>query len=391
MARWSVRCAAVIAAALTGAASAGAQPPEQPGYRWTGFLGARLFSSTSALGTPTSTSLASSIAFGVRVARALGGAFAIEAELPLVLTGTRDDRALALMVDPRIHAAAEVRAGPNLRPFALVGIGAPSVLSSDRPAFASDIQPEAYLGVGARFPRARGWSVRLDVRLALVPARGDAAVTPELEVLVGLFGWGAGPPPRPPPPAEEIDRDADGIDAAHDDCDDRPEDRDGYQDDDGCPDIDDDGDEQLDIADRCRTKPETWNGYRDDDGCPDEVPAEVVAIAGVIRGLAFSPGSAVLPPAAAGALDHLAEILRKHPSVRGLIIGHTDDRGSPDQRLELSQQRAESVRFYLIARGIAEDRLGAVGVGSDRPLGDNATTEGRARNNRVEFQIRRRD
>jgi OOP family OmpA-OmpF porin len=360
-------------------------------YRLSGFFGARLFSDDSALGTPTRTSLSSSVGFGLRVARALRGPLALEGELPLVLTGSRDDRALVLMFDPRVHALLEGRINARLRPFGLLGVGLPTTLSSNRPALASDLQPEVYLGAGAKFPRRRGWSLRVDVRVALLPARGDALVTPEVEVFVGLFRWTTVRRLPTAPLPEEMDTDGDGLDDAADRCPTRAEDADHFKDEDGCPDIDDDGDEVLDIADKCRLEAETWNGYQDDDGCPDSLPTDVRAIAGVIPGLTFAPGSAVLGKAAHKPLDRLAKVLLDNPSVRGRLIGHTDDRGSTDDRLDLSQRRAQSVKFYLVARGVDEDRLGAVGMGNDAPLVPNDSPGARVKNNRVEFEIRRRD
>ncbi len=388
MARVLPRCA--LAAALLAVATPARAEPDAARYRLSGFAGARVFSDASALGTPTMTSLASSASFGLRLARRLHGRFAIEGELPLVLTGSRDDRALVLMLDPRVHGVIEQQSGGRLRPFALLGVGLPSTLSSNRPAFASDLQPEAYVGIGAKFPRPNGWSLRIDLRVAVLPARGGQAVTPEVEVFVGLFRWSTAPRP-PPPRLEELDTDGDGISDADDRCTLRPEDVDQFEDKDGCPDIDDDRDEQLDIADKCRLEPETWNGFQDDDGCPDDVPGEVLAIAGIIPGLSFAPGSAVLGKASHRALDKMAKVLRAHPSVRGRLIGHTDDRGTPEERLDLSQQRADSVKFYLVARGVEESRLGAVGMGNDAPLVTDDSSRARARNNRVEFQIRRRD
>jgi hypothetical protein len=70
---------------------------------------------------------------------------------------------------------------------------------------------------------------------------------------------------------ESLDRDSDAIIDVDDRCPDQPEDRDGYADDDGCPDLDDDGDGIVDWLDACSREPETRNGLDDDDGCPDHV------------------------------------------------------------------------------------------------------------------------
>ena len=72
---------------------------------------------------------------------------------------------------------------------------------------------------------------------------------------------------------EASDRDGDGLEDADDSCPDAPEDRDGFEDSDGCPDPDNDKDGLVDAVDRCPNEPETRNGFEDDDGCPDEVTA----------------------------------------------------------------------------------------------------------------------
>ena len=71
---------------------------------------------------------------------------------------------------------------------------------------------------------------------------------------------------------EAGDRDADGLTDDKDECPDLPEDKDGFEDSDGCPDDDNDGDKLVDSADKCPNDPETLNGLQDEDGCPDELP-----------------------------------------------------------------------------------------------------------------------
>ncbi len=267
-------------------------------------------------------------------------------------------------------------------------------MSSNRPRYASDVQPEWHLGGGIKLDRAKGISLRLDARLALVPARGDGLVSPEVEVTVSLYRFSAGPRvAAASQEPENLDHDDDGVPDDRDQCPDRAEDRDGFEDDDGCPDIDDDRDEVLDIADKCRLEPETWNGYADDDGCPDALPNDVAALEGVLEGVGFRAGSAVMTRRARRVLDRVAAVLVRYPTVRARIIGHVDDQGSTDASLDLSQRRAEAVKYYLVAKGVAETRLGAVGVGVgvDAPLVDGTDAASRAKNRRIEFQIRRRD
>jgi outer membrane protein OmpA-like peptidoglycan-associated protein len=158
----------------------------------------------------------------------------------------------------------------------------------------------------------------------------------------------------------------------------------------GCPvaaDRDVDRDGIADRADRC---PGTPRGVPvDDAGCPDEPPS----IFGdrdrplVVPDLVFAAGSAALPPGGRDVLDRMAAALTDAPpDVRVEIGGHTDDAGDAADNLDLSQRRAEAVRAYLISVGVPAERLVARGYGESRPVADNATVEGRARNRRIEIR-----
>jgi outer membrane protein OmpA-like peptidoglycan-associated protein len=102
----------------------------------------------------------------------------------------------------------------------------------------------------------------------------------------------------------------------------------------------------------------------------------------------FKPNSPILEPSSYPALDRIAEFMKKNPSVRLRIHGHTDI-GDPDPRhnQRLSEDRAINVRMYLIRKGIAPERIEAVGHGNTQPIADNSTAEGRALNRRVEFEV----
>jgi outer membrane protein OmpA-like peptidoglycan-associated protein len=93
-----------------------------------------------------------------------------------------------------------------------------------------------------------------------------------------------------------------------------------------------------------------------------------------------------------GLLDEVADLLFSNPELKRIEIqGHTDNRGKRDYNLDLSGRRAESVRLYLIKAGVAEERLEAKGLGPDRPISPNITSQGRATNRRVEFHILERE
>jgi outer membrane protein OmpA-like peptidoglycan-associated protein len=102
----------------------------------------------------------------------------------------------------------------------------------------------------------------------------------------------------------------------------------------------------------------------------------------------FETGRAVLTPASESLLDHVAVLLFDHPELLEVRIeGHTDAQGSNARNLKLSQQRADSVRTYLVNAGVEPERLQAKGFGETRPLADNRTAAGRDRNRRVELVI----
>ncbi len=99
--------------------------------------------------------------------------------------------------------------------------------------------------------------------------------------------------------------------------------------------------------------------------------------------LRFEQGKACLLPAARAALDALLPALLARPALRLEVQGHTDDQGVAELNRQLSQQRADTVAQYLTRRGVAADRLRAVGYGGTRPAADNANPALRPRNRRV--------
>jgi len=182
---------------------------------------------------------------------------------------------------------------------------------------------------------------------------------------------------------------AQAIREGYDACPGLPEDYDGVEDDDGCPEGDADGDGVLDYLDRCPSEDETINGFEDDDGCPDEGPAQIVIEGGhihILETIRFRPNSSEIEASSHPIMDQIALALRKHHELSHVeIAGHTDNTGPREFNLQLSRARARSVRQYLLSRGIPPARRTATGYGPDKPVGDNNTDEGRAKNRRVEF------
>lgn len=105
------------------------------------------------------------------------------------------------------------------------------------------------------------------------------------------------------------------------------------------------------------------------------------------RIIEFASASATLLPAGTQILDEMVIALNKVQGKNVKIIGHTDSQGNPAKNKDLSLQRAEAVKQYLTAKGIAVTRLTTQGLGADKPVADNATEDGRKKNRRIEFEV----
>jgi len=103
-------------------------------------------------------------------------------------------------------------------------------------------------------------------------------------------------------------------------------------------------------------------------------------------GILFASGSATIRPESTPTLNAVLEMLEDHEDVNLLIEGHTDSQGADAANQTLSEQRAASVRQYLVDHGIDDSRLDVVGHGESQPVADNATPEGMASNRRVVFR-----
>ncbi|MBK7049211.1 MAG: OmpA family protein [bacterium] len=150
----------------------------------------------------------------------------------------------------------------------------------------------------------------------------------------------------------------------------------------GCPlPKDSDGDGVIDDNDKC---PGTPAGTKvDKNGCPQLFEESKATL--VLEGVNFETAKAELTPGAREVLDRVAVSLAAYPEIRVEVAGHTDNKGSRGYNVRLSQKRAESVRDYLVSKGIAADRMVAKGYGPDKPLATNDTEEGRAQNRRTEL------
>ena len=106
----------------------------------------------------------------------------------------------------------------------------------------------------------------------------------------------------------------------------------------------------------------------------------------------FDTAKATIKPESHGLLNDVAAVMDEHAGIKKVRIeGHTDSDGSDKYNKKLSQDRADSVKAFLVKAGIDEERMEAVGYGEDKPIADNDTAEGKEKNRRVEFNILAQD
>lgn len=174
------------------------------------------------------------------------------------------------------------------------------------------------------------------------------------------------------------DTDNDGVADNLDKCPEKP----GPVVNEGCPDTDNDG--VADNMDKCPEVPGTAENY----GCP-EVSVEVrKRLAFAATAIQFNLGKASIQGSSNKILDEIVQILNDYPDYDMTIDGYTDASGNDQRNLELSKERANSVRDYFISKGIDASRLKADGHGEANPVATNKTAAGRAKNRRVEMDLK---
>lgn len=240
----------------------------------------------------------------------------------------------------------------------------------------------------------------------------------------------------PPPPPVVLDRDGDGVPDATDKCPDTPglaslqgcpdRDGDGIADaDDKCPDVagiakyqgcpipdtdkdgindeedkcptvpgvaryqgcpipDGDGDGVNDEEDKCPTRP----GPASNQGCPEIAKEVIEKVNYAAKNVFFATGSYKLLAKSNKALNDVAALMKADESLMLDIDGHTDAVGTSESNQVLSDNRAKAVKDYLVKQGVAESRLFSTGYGEDKPVADNNTAAGRAKNRRTEMTAR---
>lgn len=207
---------------------------------------------------------------------------------------------------------------------------------------------------------------------AFVEAAGEAAVGTVVGGTIGglICGHAAQEEAALAP-----DTDGDGVVDTHDECPNTP--AGAVVDSKGCT-LDSDGDGVADYKDQC---PNSALGAKVNElGCVEAL---------VLEGVNFYTASAELTASAKAILLPIAMVHHKHHADVNLVInGHTDSQGSDAYNQDLSERRAASVRAFMITHGGDASKLTSVGYGESKPIADNGTKEGRAKNRRVELSVK---
>lgn len=179
-----------------------------------------------------------------------------------------------------------------------------------------------------------------------------------------------------------LDTDKDGIYDYKDQCPNTPAEARNYVDSVGCS-LDSDGDGVYDYEDVCPSVP----GIKENLGCP-EVKREVRnLLKKAMSGIEFEYNKATIIPSSYAILDEIAQVFIENPIFIVEVQGHTDNVGNDEYNMDLSERRAQSVRTYLVNKGVPAERLTAKGYGPHKPITSNDTAKGRSMNRRVEFSI----
>ncbi|MEN9797159.1 MAG: hypothetical protein RL653_855, partial [Pseudomonadota bacterium] len=308
-------------------------------------------------------------------------------------------------------------------------------------ALHSAVQQRGELDVEGRGQVAYDIGYGVSARVGLGGGFIQALGVPSMRIYGGL-AWECGPKaPAPAPVVVEapkpVDTDGDGLVDGEDACPseagvarlkgcaEKDTDGDGVMDDadscpaekgvaaeKGCPEKDTDGDGLVDSADACPAV----KGVASEKGCPekdsdgdgvvdaaDKCPAEagtaalqgckpkVELKAGVIQineSVFFAVNKDVIDEKSYGLLDSVAEVLKSHAEIKKVQVeGHTDASGNAGANMTLSSKRAAAVVKYLVGKGVEKARLSSKGFGGTKPIADNETDEGKAKNRRVIFTI----
>ena len=265
----------VTALAAGGIAATASVATASPTVEIGGTAGIHIFSSTNELGVPDVSGAASernSALFGVRVGVQFTDIIGIEGEFGVIPSESRQQVFDVWNLFYRAHLIFQFGASDPTRkliPFVLGGGGAMQVVSTgNADVIAKDTDAELYAGIGAKYRVDNGWGLRADGRILFPPSSASDGPTVDWEVMLSIYKE-FGRKEAPKAPTGPKDSDGDGIPDDVDKCPNEPEDKDGFQDADGCPDPDNDHDGIPDAQDKCPNDPEDKDGFQDADGCPD--------------------------------------------------------------------------------------------------------------------------
>lgn len=177
-----------------------------------------------------------------------------------------------------------------------------------------------------------------------------------------------------------VDSDGDGVADYLDKCPDTPDE--AQVDTSGCP-VDTDGDGIPDYLDKCPTV----KGSDKNNGCPVISAKNKAVLKKAVHGIQFETNNAVIKSSSYPILNKVVAMMKKNPSYKLHISGHTDNVGKPAQNLKLSKERAAAVVKYLTKKGIKSSRLRSDGFGGTKPVASNKTEKGKALNRRVDFEV----
>jgi outer membrane protein OmpA-like peptidoglycan-associated protein len=152
----------------------------------------------------------------------------------------------------------------------------------------------------------------------------------------------------------------------------------------GCPVPDSDADGVNDEEDKCPNRA----GPASNQGCPEITKEVIEKINFAAKNIFFATGSFKLLPKSFKSLDEVASILKADDLLKIQIDGHTDAQGDDAKNMTLSENRAKAVKDYLVSKGVTEASTSSAGFGETKPVADNKTAAGRAKNRRVEMTVR---
>lgn len=371
--------------------------------------------------------------FGARLGYYPLSFFGVEAEAMTAASKIKNTETSAAIYAGRVQAVLQAPV-PYVTPFLLVGVGRLGAISR---SMANDSDPAWHFGVGAKVPFSHSFGMRVDLRDTLTEKTQQDGQAHTFEALLSLVATIGRTRREPlPPPADSdhdgfadpddrcpadpgvapsgcpADTDTDGVLDRDDYCPreagpapkgcpiiDLDPDKDGVPvpcdqcptelgiKPSGCPIRDTDGDGIPDDKDKCPKEPETRNGFEDQDGCPDTVPEAVKKFTGVVQGIFFDQNKATIRAQSSPVLGKAAKVFAQFPSVNIEISGHTSSEGDEAFNQQLSVDRAQAVKDWLVKAGTPAERITIRGAGPSEPIADNKTGAGREKNRRIEFKL----